>query len=758
MSIIGVDMIEASPPVIECAQRTYCIDGGNGPSNIALDNLVLQDATKADVQIGGGDAGTVTDWTLNAITAQGAGEVGIAVNQAASITVSDSLIDRNGSTPYDASLNPTGDFGLRAVGVDYLTMQSTIVSDNPVTTDANVYPSSGFTGGAKFNTDTNLLVQGNTFAGNEGGAQLWVDIDSHDFRVSDNTIAEQPNAVTGLLAQERIRVEVSCGGVIGGFNDGNRLTVPAGTATPDDVAGIDLYDSNGITVENNMVTVPHQSKPNFGIRIFGSHHNAQPPPADYCADPSGNYLDQNNVAIGNTIDMTATGNALDGMKDIQNAVSSGNLWSDNIYTMRHCDGAVGPGKPPSDQWIFSDGAIQNQYVNYQGWQAFGQDAGGTSTCTSTYPEITSFSPQQGPAGSVVTIVGSGLLDASSATLKGTPMSGLHVDSDTQITATVPDGAISGPICVQNPVAASARWCTTESFSVVPPATVTSLTPSSGLPGGEVSIGGTNLTGASSVTFAGSAAAGFTGVSDTEIDATVPATAVTGPVCVQMPGQGDVCSPGPFTVLPPAAPVLTSPNGRFHLAPFAASWTSSQGAASYDVDTVSAPFNGGFSLPTETPEPSTSAPMPFVLGDTTCIWADAVDGGGSSAPSARTCTAVPLDDRSLTVSRGNWTQSSAPRFYDETAITSTLLGSTLKLGGVQARRIYLLIEARPGGGTVDVLLNGVLLRTVSTDAGTLQDHKLVQVGSWSAIHTGTIKLRVTTAGKPVVIDGIGLSRL
>ncbi len=72
-------------------------------------------------------------------------------------------------------------------------------------------------------------------------------------------------------------------------------------------------------------------------------------------------------------------------------------------------------------------------------------------------------------------------------------------------------------------------------------------PISGKVGSAVKILGSNLTGATSVTFNG-AAATFTVVSNTEISTTVPTGATTGKVQVDTP-NGTLSSNGPFRVLP-----------------------------------------------------------------------------------------------------------------------------------------------------------------------------------------------------------------
>jgi len=72
-------------------------------------------------------------------------------------------------------------------------------------------------------------------------------------------------------------------------------------------------------------------------------------------------------------------------------------------------------------------------------------------------------------------------------------------------------------------------------------------PAFGVVGAPITILGTNLTGATSVTFNG-AAATFTVVSNTEISTTVPTGATTGKVQVDTP-NGTLSSNGPFRVLP-----------------------------------------------------------------------------------------------------------------------------------------------------------------------------------------------------------------
>jgi hypothetical protein len=76
------------------------------------------------------------------------------------------------------------------------------------------------------------------------------------------------------------------------------------------------------------------------------------------------------------------------------------------------------------------------------------------TCTAEFTSsaasaITSFSPTEGPVGTLVTITGSGFTGATALRFDGAAAS-FTVKSDTQITATVPPGATAGVISVTTP--------------------------------------------------------------------------------------------------------------------------------------------------------------------------------------------------------------------------------------------------------------------------------------------------------------------
>jgi subtilisin-like proprotein convertase family protein len=143
------------------------------------------------------------------------------------------------------------------------------------------------------------------------------------------------------------------------------------------------------------------------------------------------------------------------------------------------------------------------------------------------PTVTSFTPTSGPPGTAVTITGTNLQGVTSVTFGGVPSTSITNNTPTSVTATVPANAVTGPIGVTTP---NGTATSATSFTVVPPPTVTSFTPGAGLVGAQVVITGTTFTNVSSVSFNGVSAV-FTVNSSTQITATVPPGATTGPIAV-----------------------------------------------------------------------------------------------------------------------------------------------------------------------------------------------------------------------------------
>lgn len=146
------------------------------------------------------------------------------------------------------------------------------------------------------------------------------------------------------------------------------------------------------------------------------------------------------------------------------------------------------------------------------------------------PQIKSFTPTSGIVGTSVTITGVSLTQATKVTIGGKP-AGFTVNSDTQVTATVPTGAKTGAkitITTSGGIATSPG-----AFTVVP--SITGFSPTSGPVGTAVTITGNSFTKTTKVTFGGIVATSFQVMSDTQVDALVPTGAVTGTIAVTTPG-------------------------------------------------------------------------------------------------------------------------------------------------------------------------------------------------------------------------------
>jgi hypothetical protein len=165
------------------------------------------------------------------------------------------------------------------------------------------------------------------------------------------------------------------------------------------------------------------------------------------------------------------------------------------------------------------------------------------------PLLNSLTPNSGPVGTSVDLGGHYFTGATSVKFNGTEAA-FTVDSDSQIHATLPAGATTGPVSITTPNGTTSNLTFTVTQS---PPTITSLTPSSGAVGTSVSISGGGFSGASSVKFNGTAAS-YTVNSSTSITAVVPGGATSGPISITTP-YGTGTSASSFTVI--AAPTIAS---------------------------------------------------------------------------------------------------------------------------------------------------------------------------------------------------------
>ena len=204
----------------------------------------------------------------------------------------------------------------------------------------------------------------------------------------------------------------------------------------------------------------------------------------------------------------------------------------------------------------------------------------SGTTAVTQPTIASIAPTSGVVGSTVVITGSGFTKAQTCAFSSVPerdaVATFTINSDTQITATVPPAAENGPVTVTiaGGTASSATAFTVTATSTTP--TITSFTPTSGTAGyitydtsgngtltngTTVTLTGTNFTGATNVTIGGVSGEDyttpFTVSSATKMTVLVPVDAMTGVIKVTT-AKGKAISTSAFTVnARTGVPVVTS---------------------------------------------------------------------------------------------------------------------------------------------------------------------------------------------------------
>jgi hypothetical protein len=190
------------------------------------------------------------------------------------------------------------------------------------------------------------------------------------------------------------------------------------------------------------------------------------------------------------------------------------------------------------------------------------NAAGTDTASyavAVKPGFDSFDPSHGPANSTKTTnlhisdLQGRLRGVSVVLFNGKPGTNLSVSNDGEsLTVDAPVGATTGKITVKNALGVAVSATT---FTVDAPPTVTSLSVLTGKEGDPVTIFGTHLATATSVSFGGVEQADVTPAADgTSIATTVPVGAQIGTVLVDAP-NGTATSTNVFT--PSLVPVIDS---------------------------------------------------------------------------------------------------------------------------------------------------------------------------------------------------------
>jgi hypothetical protein len=226
----------------------------------------------------------------------------------------------------------------------------------------------------------------------------------------------------------------------------------------------------------------------------------------------------------------------------------------------------------------------------------------------------------------------------------------------------------------------------------------------------------------------------------------------------LPAPGAVVAP--TAVVAPLAAYVTSRTFPLSFSGVAGTYP----ARSFDIRYRRAAYNGNFqTVPTEI-DGIASASFVFtgLAGSTYCFSLRAYDpyGHTTGAWTAETCTAVPLDDRSLSRSSGWLLKADATpsRYFNGTYAYTTGIRKYVQRTSVQARRIAIIATTCSTCGTVKVYWKNKLIKTVSLKSTVTTYHKVIVVATFKSVQSGTLKLVVSTSGKKIYLDGVAVLRV
>ena len=233
--------------------------------------------------------------------------------------------------------------------------------------------------------------------------------------------------------------------------------------------------------------------------------------------------------------------------------------------------------------------------------------------------------------------------------------------------------------------------------------------------------------------------------------------------------GAVSAPRTVTIsaldpTPPTGVLITGPaslSKPFQVRkPLALTWTATDlesTIVSYTLSYRAAPIGGLFAAPvvflTTT---ATGATFTLQPGYTYCFTVTARNNVGLTATSPERCTALPLHSYNLTA-KGTWAKKSKSGHFLNRYRTAKIEGATLTKS-VVAKRIAIVATRGKGMGTVTVYLGTTKLKTIKLAATVTRKRQVIAIAAFTKIRKGTVKIVVTSSDKPVVIEGLGISKI
>jgi len=322
----------------------------------------------------------------------------------------------------------------------------------------------------------------------------------------------------------------------------------------------------------------------------------------------------------------------------------------------------------------------------------------------TPPNITGISPSTGSTagGTSVTITGTSFTGETSVTFDGLAATTINVVNSTTITCVTPAhnaGAVG--IIVTSEGIPSSEF---SSFTYITPPNITGILPSSGsiLGGTNVTITGTNFTGATSVTFDGLAATTINVVNSTTITCITPAHNTGDVGIIVTTGGGPSSEFSSFTYITPPnitsiSPLTGSTAGGTSVTITGTNFTGATLVTFGGVAATSLSIVDSTTITCITPARATAGAVGVIV----------TTGGGPSNTFASFTYILPPNIKSMTpssVSRvgGTTVTITGTNFIGATSVTFDGLSAT-SLNVVSNTSITCITPARTTGGTVGVIV-------------------------------------------------------
>ncbi len=338
-------------------------------------------------------------------------------------------------------------------------------------------------------------------------------------------------------------------------NFGNTYTKIGPTASyggpTKNITNVALYCASGISTGANFAVNAALSNTGGDSNLYIAEYSGAACNVDQGA--SGSETAGSNTTLLQTSSVTTT-NASDLLVAVGGSSTGGAATAGSGYSLRqNGNSGVAEYGGFEDKIVTASGSYNASMTvasNTTYWAMVmvalkGSSSGGVA------PTVTSFSPTSGPIGTSVTITGTNLAGATAVKFNGTAVTSFTVNSSTQITATVPNNATTGPISVTTP---SGTGTSSSNFTVTasPAPSITSLSAVGGSGGSSLTISGSFGALQGTVLFqntdiGGNTSATITTWTSTSILIQVPSTLPIGLYNVQVVNSGGSSNTKPFWI-------------------------------------------------------------------------------------------------------------------------------------------------------------------------------------------------------------------